>query len=78
MADHHALGWQTYGGSIFHTGDLPGTNSFMARTADGYGLAVLTNTRRKAPTDPGNVEENSLLGLGHPMWSLRDQVDAWT
>ncbi|MGW6518229.1 serine hydrolase [Streptomyces sp. NPDC054962] len=76
-SDGYALGWRNYNGSIFHNGDLAGTNSYVARAADGYCLAVLINTRKKDSADPDNVEKNSLVGLGHLLWSIRDQVDVW-
>ncbi|MFJ4953140.1 serine hydrolase [Streptomyces sp. NPDC088760] len=76
-SDGYALGWRNYNGSIFHNGELAGTDSYLARTADGYCLAVLINTRKRESADPDNVEKNSLIGLGHLMWSIRDQVDVW-
>ncbi|GAA3143205.1 serine hydrolase [Streptomyces echinatus] len=77
-SDGYALGWRNYNGSMYHGGDFAGTNSYLARTADGYCLAVLTNTRKRDSADLDNVEKNSLIGLGHLMWSIRDQVDLWT
>lgn len=45
-APWYAKGWVVSGGTWWHTGQLDGTATLVARTADGYTWAILLNTDR--------------------------------
>lgn len=69
----YACGWVTNADNTwFHTGSLPGTRTFMARTADGYCWVALVNSGTTDDTDPTG---DTLAGLDTLMWAIRDRVD---
>lgn len=45
----YAKGWMVNGGTWWHTGQLDGTASLVARTASGYTWAILLNTSNGSP-----------------------------
>ncbi len=57
----YACGWSANArGTIWHTGGLPGSNSFIVRTSSGLSWAALTNTNGK----------ESLKSLNELMWKI--------
>jgi hypothetical protein len=74
-SDGYACGWWTSAdGTWYHNGVLPGSRSFMARTADGFCLAALVNSGRTDDTDGTRDTVSVLEGL---MWIIRAKVDYW-
>jgi CubicO group peptidase (beta-lactamase class C family) len=69
----YAKGWTvTEDGTWLHNGNLPGSESWQMRTADGYCFVVLTNTARRTPAYKDTT--SSTMDL---LWRIRTDVDFW-
>lgn len=67
---NYALGWGVnQSNNWWHAGSLPGTTSLLVKTGNGYGWAVLLNTR------DASIDINSAVDV--LMWNMLGDVTSW-
>jgi D-alanyl-D-alanine carboxypeptidase len=64
---NYAMGWSLSPPNWWHNGSLPGTQTIMVRTPDGFCWAALFNSRGGST---GNDQDTM-------MWAIHDSVKAW-
>ncbi|MFI1768272.1 serine hydrolase [Streptomyces sp. NPDC020800] len=78
-ANGYAKGWSVHPATQtwWHTGNLAGSSSVLARTRHGFCWAALANTRKMDIADRADTGKNTEAALCKLLWDIHDQVDAW-